>query len=407
MHIGTTTVENLLRVARRDTAAGTAFAALDAAGRASEIISVPEPGSAEGLSADELAELVRQASADPEFVHARVFVRSGRVGRQVTLAVAPLHGGGGHGMIGLVAEPDRRFEAAHLDVLGQLAERLVRHLRVVQQLARGGDPGADRAGPDPGADRADPDPGSDSAGPDPGADRAGPDPGANGGDERPDRLRSAGPWVPEAPQWVPEAPEFPLSVGAGVPADVPVPASPGSSLAPSALGGARASSVRAPKEGSADAPVPERTGAATSLAGPAPKAEWWAERDQLTGLPGLASFFSRAGRLLAPGARSAGTFVLVVVEVPDVRTAQAAARVLAATLRSTDPVGRVEERLFAAALLLADEGSDMVERRIAVAVGSALDRPPGVRTAHVAAAPGDGRDVDELLRDALARLQDR
>ena len=380
MHIGTTTVENLLRVARRDTAAGTAFAALDAAGRASEIISVPEPGSAEGLSADELAELVRQASADPEFVHARVFVRSGRVGRQVTLAVAPLHGGGGHGMIGLVAEPDRRFEAAHLDVLGQLAERLVRHLRVVQQLARGGDPGADRAGPDP---------------------------GANGGDERPDRLRSAGPWVPEAPQRVPEAPEFPLSVGAGVPADVPVPASPGSSLAPSALGGARASSVRAPKEGSADAPVPERTGAATSLAGPAPKAEWWAERDQLTGLPGLASFFSRAGRLLAPGARSAGTFVLVVVEVPDVRTAQAAARVLAATLRSTDPVGRVEERLFAAALLLADEGSDMVERRLAVAVGSALDHPAGVRTAHVAAAPGDGRDVDELLRDALARLQDR
>ena len=380
MHIGTTTVENLLRVARRDTAAGTAFAALDAAGRASEIISVPEPGSAEGLSADELAELVRQASADPEFVHARVFVRSGRVGRQVTLAVAPLRDGGGHSMIGLVAEPDHRFEAAHLDVLGQLAERLVRHLRVVQQLARGGDPGADRAGPDP---------------------------GANGGDERPDRLRSAGPWVPEAPQRVPEAPEFPLSVGAGVPADVPVPASPGSSLAPSALGGARASSVRAPKEGSADAPVPERTGAATSLAGPAPKAEWWAERDQLTGLPGLASFFSRAGRLLAPGARSAGTFVLVVVEVPDVRTAQAAARVLAATLRSTDPVGRVEERLFAAALLLADEGSDMVERRIAVAVGSALDRPPGVRTAHVAAAPGDGRDVDELLRDALARLQDR
>ncbi|MHB1555552.1 MAG: hypothetical protein ACYCSX_02490 [Acidimicrobiales bacterium] len=407
MHIGTTTVENLLRVARRDTAAGTAFAALDAAGRASEIISVPEPGSAEGLSADELAELVRQASADPEFVHARVFVRSGRVGRQVTLAVAPLRGGGGHGMIGLVAEPDRRFEAAHLDVLGQLAERLVRHLRVVQQLARGGDPGADRAGPDPGADRAGPGPGADRAGPDPGSDRAGPDPGADGGDERPDRLRSAGPWEPEAPRWVPEAPEFPLSVGAGVPADVPVPASPGSSLAPSALGGARASSVRAPKEGSADAPVPERTGAATSLAGPAPKAEWWAERDQLTGLPGLASFFSRAGRLLAPGARSAGTFVLVVVEVPDVRTAQAAARVLAATLRSTDPVGRVEERLFAAALLLADEGSDMVERRLAVAVGSALDHPAGVRTAHVAAAPGDGRDVDELLRDALARLQDR
>ena len=380
MHIGTTTVENLLRVARRDTAAGTAFAALDAAGRASEIISVPEPGSAEGLSADELAELVRQASADPEFVHARVFVRSGRVGRQVTLAVAPLRDGGGHSMIGLVAEPDHRFEAAHLDVLGQLAERLVRHLRVVQQLARGGDPGADRAGPDPGAD---------------------------GGDERPDRLRSAGPWEPEAPRWVPEAPEFPLSVGAGVPADVPVPASPGSSLAPSALGGARASSVRAPKEGSADAPVPERTGAAKSLAGATPEAEWWAGRDQLTGLPGLASFFSRAGRLLAPGARSAGTFVLVVVEVPDVRTAQAAARVLAAALRSTDPVGRVEERLFAAALLLADEGSDMVERRIAVAVGSALDRPPGVRTAHVAAAPGDGRDVDELLRDAVARLQDR
>jgi hypothetical protein len=383
VHIGTTTVENLLRVARRDSAAGAAFAAFDT-GRASEIISVPEVGSVEGLSADELSELVRQASADPEFDRARVFVRSARAGRQVTLAVAPLHERGGRSMIGLVAEPDRRFEVAHLDVLGQLAERLVRHLRVVQQLARGWDPGTDRA-----------------------------DPGANGGGERSEPLRDAGPWepgaqesVPGAQESVPGAPEFPISVGASALVGDVVPPPPRHSFGTSGIRGARTPSVWAPGEGSAGS-APDRTGGSTSVVGPALQTEWWAEDDPGTRLRGLARFFSRAGRLLAPGARSAGTFVLVVVEVPDVRTAQAAAQVLAATLRSTDPVGRVAERLFAAALLVADETGDTVEERLAAAVGSALDRPAGVRTAQVSAAPGDDRDLDELLRDALGLLDDR
>jgi hypothetical protein len=384
VHIGTTTVENLLRVARRDSAAGTAFAAFDAGGRACEIISVPEPGSAEGFTADELAELVHQASADPEFVHARVFVRRARVGREVTLVVAPLRGGGGHSMMGLVAEPERRFEAAHLDLLGQLAERLVRHIRVVQQLARPGDLGGERLGV-----------------------------GSNGGDERPGRLRSADA-VPEAPQGVPEArpsvpeaPEFPPFVGADVPAGAaPVPATRDAVVGPSPRGGGPPPRTRAPSDQSADGPMSDDT-AAAFLTRPVPGAAWWAQRDQLSGLLGLVRFSSRAGRLLAPGERSAGTFVLVLVEVPDVRTVQPAASALAAALRSTDPVGRIDERVLAAALLLADESSDAVERRIAAAVRSALERPAGVRTAHAVAAPGDARDIDELLREALARLDDR
>ena len=373
MHIGTTTAENLLRVARRDTAAGTAFIALDAAGRASEIISVPEPGSAEGLSADELAELVRQASADPEFVHARVFVRSSRVGRAVTLAVAPLRGGGGHGMIGLVAEADRRFEAVHLEILGQLAERLVRHLDVIQQLGRGGhlggaleDPRADDHAPGvddhaPGVD--DHAPGVDDHAP--GVDDR--DLGIDGRDERVGVLRRNGTTVPEAP-------EFPLGVGARAPSAVP-------------------------DQGRPDV--------ATSFADAPLWAAWWTERDPLTGLEGLGKFFSRAGRLLAPGGRSAGTFVLVVLELPDDRALQLAAGVLADVLRSTDPVGRVGERLLAAALLVADGSDDSVERRIATSVDSALDGPSALRSAHVAAAPGDGRDVDELLRDAIFGLHHR
>ncbi len=338
MHIGTTTVENLLRVARRDTAAGTAFVALEPAGRAFEIISVPEPGSAEGLSADEVRELVRQASADPEFVHARVFVRSGRVGRSVTLAVAPLRSGGGHSMIGLVAEPDRRFEASHLEILGQLAERLVRHLDVIQQLSRGGRLGG-----------------------------ALEDLQAEGRDLGAEGRRRNGATVPEGP-------ELPLGVGARVPSEVP---------------------------------DQERPAVAMSLPD-APWAAWWTDRDPLTGLQGLGKFFSRAGRLRSSEGGSAGTFVLVVLELPDDRTLQVAASVLAGVLRSTDPVGRVGERLLAAALLIADGSSgDSVERRLAAAVDSALDRPSVVRTAHVAAAHGDGRDVDDLLRDALFGLHDR
>jgi hypothetical protein len=416
VRIGTTTVENLLRVARRDTAAGTAFAALGATGRASEIISVPEPGSAEGLSADELAELVRQASADPEFVHARVFVRSSRVGRALTLVVAPLRDGGGRGMIGLVAEPDHRFEAAHLEVLGQLADRLVRHLKVVQQLSSGGDPDAEaHAGPEADGGRGvDAGRGADTGrGVDVGCvvDAGRGADGVRGADagRGVDAVRGAGgtherlsiPRGPGGP--VSEAPEFPLVSGTRLAADGQVFATPGHALAPGAGGGRP---TREPQGEEAAAPTPGGLGAAPLVA-PTPRALWWTERDRLTGLPGLGRFFSQAGRLLALESRSAGTFVLVVLEVPDDRAAQVAAGVLGGALRSTDPVGRVGRGLLAAALLLADGSGDAVEGRLGAAVRSALDGLEGVRTAHVAAAPGDVRDVDELLRDALISLRDR
>jgi hypothetical protein len=133
MPVGATTVENLLRVARRDAAAIAAFAAFQAVGRPARIIAVPEVGSSEGLTEDELDELVLQASVDPEFLHARVFVRRVQLRRALTVAVVPLRDGS-RDMIGAVAEPDRRFETAQLDVLQRLGERLARHVRVVEQM---------------------------------------------------------------------------------------------------------------------------------------------------------------------------------------------------------------------------------------------------------------------------------
>ncbi len=135
MNVGTTTVENLLRVARSEAAAGTAFVALAGDGSPPQIVTVPTlaPGP-ESLSSDDLAELVRQAAADPEFREARAFVRSVQMGRPRTLVVAPLGDGSGHSMIGIVAEPDRQFGPEQLEVLERLAERLLRHLHVVRQL---------------------------------------------------------------------------------------------------------------------------------------------------------------------------------------------------------------------------------------------------------------------------------
>jgi hypothetical protein len=131
----TTSMENLLRVARNETAAGTAFAAILEDGHPSEIVSVPPPGAPEGLSSDELAALVHQAAADPEFSHARVFVRAVQLGQSLTLAVAPASEGASHGMIGVVAGTDHRFEPPQLEVLERLAERLGRHLQVVHRLS--------------------------------------------------------------------------------------------------------------------------------------------------------------------------------------------------------------------------------------------------------------------------------
>ncbi len=156
-------MENLLRVARSEAAAGTAFAAVLGDGSPPEIVSIPSAGAPEGLAPEELAELVGQAAADPEFRHARVFVRSVQMGQPLTLAVAPLRDGVGSSMIGVVAGPEHRFEPAQLAVLERLAQRLLRHLQVVERLgidgpldaavrARGDTRADERAQPEPGGE---------------------------------------------------------------------------------------------------------------------------------------------------------------------------------------------------------------------------------------------------------------
>lgn len=138
-------------------------------------------------------------------------------------------------------------------------------------------------------------------------------------------------------------------------------------------------------------------------------AAWLAPSDPITGLPSLARFFSRAGRLLGSEARASGAVAVVVVEVPSDRTAPLAARALAAQLRFGDPLARIDHGLFAAAVVLfpGSTRGEAVEERLGSAVRAALEPQAPVRTVHVLAEPGDRRDIDELLRTAIAGLPRR
>ncbi len=327
----TTPVENLLRVARDETAAGTAFAAILAGGRALEIVSVPAPGVPEGLSSDELAQLVDRAAADPEFARARAFVRAVQLGHALTLAVAPVGDGAGRSMIGVVAGPDHRFEPAQLGVLERLAQRLLRHLEAVQRLGGGAWQGAELPG------------------------RA-----VGQGAELPGRAVGRGEELgSDEPRQAAEQPSRPASALREAPLEMP-------------------------------------------------PATWWAAPQPLLGLSSLGQFFSRAGRMLASDTCTAGALALVVVEVPDPRTAPSAARALRAQLRFADPLALVDCDLLAAAVVIYPAGSGgAVEQRLGSAVRSALEGPGSVRTVHVVATPGDRREVDELLRDAVLRLPGR
>ena len=327
----TTPVENLLRVARDETAAGTAFAAILAGGRALEIVSVPAPEVPEGLSSDELAQLVDRAAADPEFARARAFVRAVQLGHALTLAVAPVGDGAGRSMIGVVAGPDHRFEPAQLGVLERLAQRLLRHLEAVQRVGGGAWRGEELPGRAVGR-------------------------GEEHGSDEPRRGQVPG---SDEPPQAAEQPSRPASALREAPLEMP-------------------------------------------------PATWWAAPQPLLGLSSLGQFFSRAGRMLASDTCTAGALALVVVEVPDPRTAPSAARALRAQLRFADPLALVDCDLLAAAVVIYPAGSGgAVEQRLGSAVRSALEGPGSVRTVHVVATPGDRREVDELLRDAVLRLPGR
>lgn len=422
MHVGTTTVENLLRVARRDAAASTAFAAFQAVGSAARIIAVPEPGSAEGLMHDELAELVRQASVDPEFLHARVFVRRVQLRRALTVAVVPLRDGS-RDMIGVAADPDRHFETGQLEVLERLAERLVRHVQVVQRMNG-------RAGEDEPVTRAEDRTNGDS-GPEVALDDepwwtvladapsdAPPDaPSYAPSDAGHRGFTAASPVETAAPQRAPGAPapwddrveasraEHPPTLRE------PEPQSPAAATEPDTLAAPNEPEDALPDATPPDATPPDATPpAATSPeATPATSpAVSWVRPDHVTGLPSPGQFFSKAGRMLASDGASTGAFVLLVVEVPDEGTAAAAAGVLRSGLRFNDSVARLDRTLLAAALLVSPaESGEVVGRRLAAAVRSAVEKGEHVRTAYVVAELGGRRDADELLREAVSRLPGR
>ena len=376
-----TGVTNLLRVARAECAGAVAFAAVtadDAGGgvRGMRVFSFPQGETAETLSGEVVAELVRQAALDPEYAQSGVFVRSVGVRDGLTLAVAPLRDAGTEGMLGVVALDDQGFDQDQLELLQRQADRLARHLRargdvdaIVATAASASETELDEAR---------------------------------------ERVRIATPLQTHA--------AAPTTNGAGAHdqrgaaraergvANGPGEPAKGGSHEPHPAG--QAQSVQRP------AVEPPRAAGTPTRSAPSPApgrevpAEAWAAVDAATGLPSLAQFFSRAGRLLASEARATSALALVLVEMPEDATASVVARALSTRLRHTDPLVRIEPDLFAAAVLLfpGSTRGDVVEERLAGAVRASLEWLMPVRTTHVLAEPGDRRDVDELLREAIARL---
>lgn len=393
-------IANLLRLARTECRAAVAFAVLATNGGQPEMLRIP-PTEATGTPSDQaLAEIVERAALDPEFGRARAFVRTVQLPSATLLAVAPVSGAARPAMVGVLGEDSSGFGPAQLDLLDRLAERIARHVKALQTFDR------PELAESPTTEAA-----SDPEAPGPAGEQAAaparsaaavtttsaPLPFAGFGDEPSGVIAPS-----EAPCSEAEAPpRQPLgaqtsSIGGFLrptwpyeppPSDETARRSPATSLA-GRLGGSQPQS-----------PGPEP---------PAP-GSWWVATDALTGLASLGQFFSRAGRLLGSEARAAGAVALVLVEVPDERTAPAAGRALAAQLRFSDPLARVDRDLFAAAVLLfpGSMRGDAVEERLGSAVRAALEWLAPVRTTHVLAEPGDRRDVDELLRQAMAGLPGR
>lgn len=453
-------IGNLLRVARREFRADVAFAVLAANGSEPELFRIPGEDESGAPSDVDLFEVADRASLDPEFSGARAFVRTVQLASATILAVAPVPGAGAVGMVGVLGEDHGAFGTPQLTLLDGLADRIARHVHAMATLES-----ATREGPPPPG--AQTDLGRDGAFP--GGTGASPETVAGPGEAgsagaplaaeptQPDALQVERPVDPQpaviepeaepvaepvpepAPEAAPQARRGGEAEGGTDPV-TPGPRGPGFAAFGSEPAGPIAPSLRSSPEppswqvppllptsgasgprrlaGGRDATAPApvwatQTASAASadtraVEPPAP-GSWWVTSDRVTGLPSLGQFFSRAGRLLGSDARATGAVALVLVEVPDERTAPAAARALAAQLRFSDPLARVDRDLFAAAVLLfpGSVRGDAVEERLGAAVRSALDWLAPVRTTHVLAEPGDRRDVDELLRQAMVGLPGR
>lgn len=400
-------ITNLLRMARNECRGLVAFvAAVHDSGI--EIATFPPNGGEERVGSDSVAQLVRQTSSDPEFGHGGPFVRTvvleGYL-EPVTVAVAPLGAAGDQGLLGVIGHESSAFGERQRKFLEGVAQRLTRHLmarREMDQRRRASEVEATAAGRPVGSSAP-----VLSATPD---EAAAPRSAARSWEAA--NIAVSPPWAATEPSAA-----VPQPAGESGPVLPPV----RWSVADQPTERSAPSWAREPA-GDLGAPgaVPWRVGEvveeATANTATRDLFSWaWEENDEITGLPGLGSFFSRAGRMAGPNVPGAKALAMVVVEVkgydrPEELVAQLLATTLQSQLRASDPLARVGRTVFAVVMAL-DSGSTLapaIEQRLAGAVRSALKHgtPQAiVLSAHVLAGPGQQLEADELLRRALRTLR--
>lgn len=400
-------ITNLLRMARNECQGLVAFVAAVHDGGI-EIATFPPNGGEERVGGDSVAQLVRQISSDPEFGHGGPFVRSvvleGYL-EPVTVAVAPLGTGGEQGLLGVVGRDTTAFGERQRKFLEGVALRLSRHLKArgeMDQRRRAGE--AEATAPVR--------PAGDSA------------PFVSATPDEATAPRSvARAWeaanIAVPPPWaaIDRSGAVPQPAGESGPVVPPV----RWSVADQPTEQSGPSWAREPA-GDLGVPgaVPWRVGEvveeATANTATRDLFSWaWEEKDEVTGLAGLGSFFSRAGRMAGPNVPGAKALAMMVVEVrgfdrPEELVAQLLATTLQSQLRASDPLARVGRTVFAVAMAL-DPGSTLapaIEQRLAGAVRSALKHgtpQAAVLSAHVLAGPDQQLEADELLRRALRTLR--
>ncbi|MGH9088181.1 MAG: hypothetical protein ACRDYZ_08720, partial [Acidimicrobiales bacterium] len=156
---------------------------------------------------------------------------------------------------------------------------------------------------------------------------------------------------------------------------------------------------------------PGRAGAQGAPGGAQPLGDLLRGEDPVTGLLPLGALLGRTGRLLGAAGAGGGLLAMVVVELAGDAVEDdvllLAAHAIRGQLRFDDPVARVGDAVFAAAVPLAPGTSTgtALEDHVGQAVSSAIASDDvEVRVAHVVAQLDDRRDADELLRSALEQL---
>ena len=402
-------ITNLLRMARNECRGLVAFVAAAKDGGL-EVASFPAGGDEQAGGTEAVAQLVRLTSSDPEFGHGGPFVRTVILDgflEPVTVAVAPLGIGGDRGLLGVVGHEPSAFGEHQRRFLERVAQRLSRHLQARQEIEHRhrvspvGKPSPADLAPSPPGVFSSPPPEHEI--------------GAAEGVTGPvETSRSTEPVVPP---WA-EAPPLGL---AGPARTAPHPAGRPRAVVPPVRWSVVEPPVERPETDrpGEDDPASASAPAANHEHAPAPPgtpdlfSPAWEEADEVTGLPGLGSFFSRTGRVMGGGEPKA--VAMVVVEVreavrPEELVAQLVAGTLRSQLRATDPLARIGRSSFAAAVVL-EPGTTLapsIEQRLAGAVRTALTGGTAravVQSVHVLAEPEQKLDADELLRRSVRLLE--